>query len=49
MKAADKSGAKFAVVIGDGEISSGICSLKDMESGESKEVRLTALAQEFAN
>jgi histidyl-tRNA synthetase len=49
MKAADKSGAKFAVVIGDGEISSGKCSLKDMKSGESKEVRLTALAQEFAN
>ena len=47
MKAADKSGAKFAVVIGDGEISSGICALKDMKSGQSKEVRLSALAQEF--
>ena len=34
MKAADKSGAKFGVVIGDDEISSGNCQLKLMSSGE---------------
>jgi histidyl-tRNA synthetase len=34
MKAADKSGAKFGLVIGDDEISSGNCQLKSMSSGE---------------
>jgi histidyl-tRNA synthetase len=34
MKAADKSGAKFGLVIGDDEIASGICQLKLMSSGE---------------
>ena len=34
MKAADKSGAKFGLVIGDDEISSGNCQLKLMSSGE---------------
>ena len=34
MKAADKSGAKFGLVIGDDEIASGICQLKLMSSGQ---------------
>ena len=34
MKAADKSGAKYGLVIGDDEISSGKCELKLMSSGE---------------
>jgi histidyl-tRNA synthetase len=34
IKAADKSGAKFSLVIGDDEVSSGICHLKLMSSGE---------------
>ncbi|NDI09220.1 MAG: hypothetical protein EBY71_03800 [Actinobacteria bacterium] len=33
-KAADKSGAKFGLVIGDDEIASGICQLKLMSSGQ---------------
>jgi histidyl-tRNA synthetase len=34
MKAADKSGAKFGLVIGDDEITTGNCQLKLMSSGE---------------
>ena len=34
MKAADKSGAIFALVIGDDEISSGRCEIKEMSSGK---------------
>jgi histidyl-tRNA synthetase len=34
MKAADKSGAIYALVIGDDEISSGKCELKIMSTGQ---------------
>ena len=34
IKAADKSGAKFGLVIGDDEIATGICQLKLMSSGQ---------------
>ena len=47
MKSADKSGARFSAVIGSDEIKSGIIALKDMKSGESKEVRIGALSNEF--
>lgn len=47
MKSADKSGAKFSAVIGSDEIKSGIVALKDMNSGESKEVRISTLSAEF--
>jgi histidyl-tRNA synthetase len=47
MKSADKSGARFSAVIGADEIKSGLVALKDMKSGESKEVRISTLAEEF--
>ena len=47
MKSADKSGAKFSAVIGSDEIKSGNLSLKDMKTGESKEVRIATLTTEF--
>ena len=47
MKSADKSGAKYSAVIGLDEIKSGIVALKDMKSGESKEVRISTLSEEF--
>jgi histidyl-tRNA synthetase len=46
MKAADKSGAEFVVVIGSDELASGKATLKAMKSGEEKEVRLSALKDE---
>jgi len=47
MKSADKSGARFSTVIGADEIKSGTLSLKDMKTGESKEVRIATLIKEF--
>ena len=47
MKSADKSGAKFSSVIGADEIKSGKLTLKDMKTGESKEVRIGTLTDEF--
>jgi len=47
MKSADKSGAKFSAVIGSDEIKSGTVALKDMNTGESKEVRISTLGTEF--
>ena len=47
MKAADKSGAKYSVVLGDGEVASGVLQLKDMKTGIVKEVRISDLVNEF--
>jgi histidyl-tRNA synthetase len=46
MKYADKLGAKYSLVVGDDEISSGKAVLKDMESGEKREILLENLAEE---
>jgi len=43
MKAADKSGARFSVVIGEDEMSSGAVKLKNMDSGESVSITLSDL------
>ena len=47
MKSADKSGARYSAVIGSDEIKSGNLALKDMKTGESKEVRISTLPAEF--
>jgi histidyl-tRNA synthetase len=47
MKAADKSGAEYVVVIGPDEVASGKATLKAMKSGQEKEVRLSALKDEL--
>ena len=47
MKSADKSGARFSAVIGSDEIKSGTVALKDMSTGESKEVRISTLSAVF--
>ena len=46
MKSADKSGAQFSVVIGSDEVNSGNVALKNMKTGSSKEVRISALSSE---
>lgn len=48
MKAADKSGARFAIVLGDSEMQSGSVELKEMSSGALTSVRLTSLAKTLA-
>ncbi|MBP2478177.1 histidyl-tRNA synthetase [Crossiella equi] len=40
MKAADKSGAKYALVLGDRDLAEGIVQLKDLVSGEQRPVPL---------
>ena len=44
MKYADKSGAKFVVVIGDNELESGVAVLKNMDTGEERSVALGDIA-----
>lgn len=48
MKGADKSGARFAIVLGDSEMQSGSVELKEMSSGALTSVRLTSLAKTLA-
>ena len=40
MKYANKLGARYTLIIGDSEIDAGVAQLRDMESGEQKEVAL---------
>jgi histidyl-tRNA synthetase len=37
-KQADRAGARYAVVIGDEELAAGVCSLRDMATGEQRMV-----------
>ena len=48
MKAADKSGARYAMVLGENEISTGSAQLKNMQTGESISVTLRTLQDELA-
>ena len=43
MKGADKSGAKYALVIGESELSSGVGELKNMETGVASSVTLSTI------
>lgn len=46
MKAADKSGARFALVLGDREVTEGEIGLKDLSTGEQRQIPLNeAVAQ----
>jgi len=44
MKLADKSGARYSLVIGDEEMASGVADVKEMTSGIATSVRLDSLA-----
>lgn len=47
MAHADKSGARFAVIIGEDEIASRVLSVKDLRSGEQQTVEMAAAAAYF--
>ena len=49
MKTADKSGARFSLVIGEEEIASGVVVVKEMSSGTANSVRLDSLASALMN
>jgi histidyl-tRNA synthetase len=44
MKAADRSGARIAVVLGDRDLADGVAQLKDLTSGDQEAVPLSELA-----
>jgi histidyl-tRNA synthetase len=44
MKSADKSGARFSLVLGDDELEQGMVPLKNMVSGGIESVTLSAIA-----
>ena len=44
---ADRSGAAFAVILGEDELARGICTLRDMSSGEEREVSAADGAKEL--
>jgi histidyl-tRNA synthetase len=47
MKAADKSGASYVIVLGDAEISSETVELKRMTDGSTQSVKIAQLASEL--
>ncbi|HCC08168.1 MAG TPA: histidine--tRNA ligase [Clostridiales bacterium] len=49
MKYADKIGAKHVVIVGDTEIETGIVKLKNMNTGEEKEITLDKILQTIYN
>ena len=47
MKAADKSGAHFSLVLGENELASGQAQIKNMKTGESTSVTIRTLQDEL--
>ncbi|MET9556044.1 histidine--tRNA ligase [Streptomyces sp. NPDC006645] len=47
MKNANRSGARFTVVVGERDLAEGVAQVKDMESGEQKPVPLDALVADL--
>ncbi|MDX6268642.1 MAG: histidyl-tRNA synthetase [Frankiales bacterium] len=48
MKAADRSGARWAVVVGDRDLDAGVAQLKDLSNGEQTAVPLSDLLEKLA-
>lgn len=48
MKGADRSGARWAVIVGDRDLEAGTAQLKDLTNGEQTAVQLTQLLEQFA-
>jgi histidyl-tRNA synthetase len=48
MKAADKSGATYAVIIGTDELSQGVATVKSMVDGHQEEISLDAVVEHVA-
>ncbi|MEU0722208.1 histidine--tRNA ligase [Streptomyces lavendulocolor] len=47
MKAANRSGARYALVLGERDLAEGVAQLKDMESGEQEPVALDGLVEKL--
>ena len=46
MKAADRSGARFALVLGERDLEAGTAQLKELASGEQRAIGLDAITEE---
>jgi histidyl-tRNA synthetase len=44
LQRANKIGARAAVILGDTELARGVAALKDLDSGEQREIAIEALA-----
>jgi histidyl-tRNA synthetase len=49
MKAADRSGARTAIVLGDRDLEAGVAQVKDLRSGEQRAVPLNSLVEELVH
>ncbi|WP_336321465.1 histidine--tRNA ligase [Streptomyces lavendofoliae] len=49
MKAANRSGARYALVLGERDLADGVAQLKDMESGEQEPVELDGLVEKLTS
>jgi histidyl-tRNA synthetase len=49
MKAADRSGARTAIVLGDRDLESGVAQVKDLQSGEQRPVPFDSLVEELVH
>ena len=47
MKAADKSGARFSIVIGEDELASDIATLKNMKTGDGSSIKISTLHEKL--
>ena len=45
MARADKAGARYAIIIGESEVASGMAQLKELKTGEQREVAFDQLAE----
>src|SRR5204863_9842734 len=46
MKAADRSGARFALVLGDRDLAAGTVAVKDLASGDQQDIALEQLVED---
>jgi histidyl-tRNA synthetase len=47
MKAADKSGARFSIVIGEDELASDLATLKNMKTGDGSSIKISTLHEKL--
>jgi histidyl-tRNA synthetase len=47
MRSADNQGAKYVLIIGENELKAGMVSLKDMVSGQQRQVSMQGLVKEL--
>jgi histidyl-tRNA synthetase len=45
MKDADRSGARWALILGSDELASGTATLKDLESGEQRSIPIDSIEE----